>query len=149
MHRLAVSTVIAFAWLTVASSQLPCTSQLRLILPHLFAHCSCSFSEWSEWEPIKVELVRVSQCPSGEAITEERRQRVVAGNCVERREERVVCKQSSYSACSYFCCAFTIIAVLVGCLIPYSGKLSRFGTKVQNENFVEKNMADCSGPIIM
>ena len=120
MHRLAVSTVIALAWLTVASSQLPCTSQLRLILPHLFTHCACSFSEWTEWEPIKIELVRVSQCPSGEAITEQRRQRVVSGNCVERREERVVCKQSGYSTGCYFCCTFTIIAVLMDYLYIYN-----------------------------
>ena len=98
MHRFVVSTVIALAWFTVASSQLSCRSQLRLLFPRLFAHCACSYAEWGEWEPVNVTLVPTSQCPSGEAVAEVRTQRVlgISSICVGRKEERVVCKQSSY-----------------------------------------------------
>ena len=97
MHRLAVSAVVAFAFITVAASQLPCNSQLRLSpsFSHLFTHCECSFSEWTDWTVIRTQPVPSSQCPSEKALTEERRQRVVSGsNCDEKREERVVCKRN-------------------------------------------------------
>ena len=94
MYRLAASALVTFACLTVAASQLPCDSQLRLSpsFSHLFTHCECSLSEWTDWVAISTQPVPMSQCPSGKALTEERRQRVVSGNCDEKREERVVCK---------------------------------------------------------
>ena len=95
MHRLAASAAVALAWLTVATCQLSCNSQLRLLpaFAHLFTHCDCSYSEWTEWVPISSTPVPRSQCSSGRALTEERRQRVLSGeNFDERREENVICK---------------------------------------------------------
>ena len=97
MYRLAASAAVALALFAVATCrELPCNSQLRLIsrLSHLFTHCSCSYSEWTEWAAIRSTPVPRSQCPSGKALTEERRRRVVSGhNCDERREEKVICKE--------------------------------------------------------
>ena len=95
MHRLAASAAVALAWLTVATCQLSCNSQLRLLpaFAHLFTLCDCSYSEWTEWVPISSTPVPRSQCSSGRALTEERRQRVLSGeNFDESREENVICK---------------------------------------------------------
>ena len=95
MHRLAASAAVALAWLTVATCHLSCNSQLRLLpaFAHLFTHCDCSYSEWTEWVPISSTPVPRSQCSSGRALTEERRQRVLSGeNFDESRDENVICK---------------------------------------------------------
>ena len=94
MYCLTASGVIAFAWLTVVTSQLPCNSQLRLVpsFAHLFTHCECSYSEWTEWSVINSIEVPLSQCDSGRELIE---QRILTGDCDDRMEERNVCK------CSY------------------------------------------------
>ena len=96
MYHLAASAAIAFTWFTMATSQLPCNSQLRLIpvFSYLFTHCECSYSEWTEWVPISSTPVPSTQCPSERALTEERRQRVLSGDCDDRTEEKVICKFS-------------------------------------------------------
>ena len=109
MHGLAASAAVALAWLTVAACRLPCDSQLRLlpVFAPRFKHCDCSYSEWTEWAPIKSTPVPRSQCSSGKALTEERRQRVLSGkNCKEKREEKMLCKlriMLHISARTYFC----------------------------------------------
>jgi hypothetical protein len=94
MHRLAASTAAVFALFAVASCQLSCNSQLRLLpqFQHLFSHCGCTYSTWSDWEPISTVDVPTSQCPSGKSITEERIQRVVSGGCAEKKETRNICE---------------------------------------------------------
>ena len=109
MHRLAASAAVALAWLTVAACRLPCDSQLRLlpVFAPRFKHCDCSYSEWTEWAPIKSTPVPRSQCSSGKVLTEERRQRVLSGkNCKEKRQEKMLCKlriMLHISARTYFC----------------------------------------------
>ena len=92
MHRLAVSTILFFAATSVVSGQLPCYSQQRLAFPHLFTHCACEYSEWSEWIGTSVINVPTHQCASGEVINETRRQEVISGGrCSERTETRQIC----------------------------------------------------------
>ncbi|CAI8027120.1 hypothetical protein GBAR_LOCUS15524 [Geodia barretti] len=85
---------IAFALIAVASCQLPCNSQLRLLpaFAHRFTHCQCSYSEWGEWERISSRPVPTSQCPSGSVVTEERTQSVIFGTCDPRVETRTICE---------------------------------------------------------
>ena len=97
MYCLTASAAVAFTWLTVVTSQLPCNSQLRLIpsFAHLFTHCECSYREWTEWSVVNSTEVPLSQCDSGRELIEQRWQRILSGNCDDRMEERIVCK------CSY------------------------------------------------
>lgn len=94
MRHLAVSAAVTIAILAMANCQLPCTSQLRLnpALSHLFTHCQCTYSEWSEWAAISSAPVPTRQCPSGRVLTEERRQRAPIRTCADLVEERNVCK---------------------------------------------------------
>ena len=79
---------------TGAAVQLSCDSQLRLVLPALFTHCSCSYSEWSAWEavPNSVVRVRTSQCRSNESYNETRTQSAIGQGCQSRTQTRSVCK---------------------------------------------------------
>lgn len=97
MYRFSASAVIAFALVTVATSQLSCKSQLRLIanFQHLFQHC-CEYGEWTAWSEVGTTQVPTSQCSSGEVVNEERRQTGTNGNCDDNVESRVNCK--SYCA---------------------------------------------------
>jgi hypothetical protein len=94
MQRLAISVVIALTWLTMVTSQLPCDSVLRRLpeYAHYFTHCECSYSEWTEWEAISSHTVNHTQCSSGTALTMERRQIVVSGECDDISESNIVCK---------------------------------------------------------
>lgn len=90
--------------LTLASTgaamqlRLNCNSQLRLVLPALFAHCtpgrSCSYSEWSAWEAVPNSVVSVptSQCRSNESYNETRTQSAIGQGCRSRTQTRSVCK---------------------------------------------------------
>ena len=97
MHRFAVAAAFfAVAIFALASGQLqlPCSSQLRLIYPQLFAHCDCHYSEWGEWVVDAASLVTVpmAQCPSGDALSETRFQIATGQNCADRTEKRSICK---------------------------------------------------------
>lgn len=97
MHRLAASALIVLAWFTVAASQRSCNSQLRFLpqFRHLFRHCECQYSEWTEWAPVEAG-VPASQCPTGKAMLEERRQVVISGDCEDKTEEAYLCKLLGY-----------------------------------------------------
>ena len=98
MQRFAAAGIVVFALIAAASCQLSCTSQLRFLpqFQHLFAHCQCSYSQWSEWTPVSSSVVPNSQCASGRALREERRQVVISGsNCNDRSEDRTVCKSNN------------------------------------------------------
>ena len=101
MHRLAASAAVVLALIAAGSCQLPCNSQLRLLpnFQHLFGHCQCSYSEWSEWTAVSTSTVPTSQCPSGRALREERAQVILSGeNCDEKSEDRTVCKWKASSS---------------------------------------------------
>ena len=107
---------------TGVTVQLSCDSQLRLVLPQLFTHCSrCSYSEWSAWEavPNSVVRVRTSQCRSNESYNETRTQSAVGQGCRSRTQTRSVCKWKNN---------FYIIdqSLLVSDLISRSHPLSTF-----------------------
>ena len=94
MDNFAISATFVLALISAASCQLPCNSQLRLFpqFQHLFSHCECSYSQWSDWEPVSSSIVPTSQCPSGRALTEQRVQVDISGtSCAARSEERTVC----------------------------------------------------------
>jgi len=67
---LAIACILTLA--RTGASSLNCDSQLRIVLPSLFTHCSCSYSDWSAWEEVPNSVARVplSQCGSGEAYNE-------------------------------------------------------------------------------
>lgn len=107
MNRFAASALLVFALVTVAASQrqLPCNSQLRLhpSFQHLFTHCdppvtdppSCQYGEWSEWSVEHDVQVPTSQCSSGKAVNETRRQTDSNGVCDDNVESRQNCKSRS------------------------------------------------------
>ena len=92
MLRFAVAA--AFAILALASGQLPCSSQLRLIYPQFFTHCDCHYSEWGEWVVDAASLVTVptAQCTSGQALNETKTQGATGLNCMDKTETRTICK---------------------------------------------------------
>ena len=95
MYRIVVAIAsFAATIFALASSQLPCSSQLRVIYPQLFVHCDCHYSEWDEWVVDTASLVTVptAQCPSGEALSETRIQIAIGHNCADRTETRSICK---------------------------------------------------------
>ncbi len=49
-----------------------CDSRLRILLPHLFKHCDCRYSDWSEWEqvPNTIGTDVSGTCESGQAFIE-------------------------------------------------------------------------------
>ena len=57
-------------------------------------HCSCSYSEWSEWEVESGATLSVatSVCASGEAYNERRTRSSVEGGCNDEMQSRRVCK---------------------------------------------------------
>lgn len=92
---LAIACILALTRTGVSDApRLSCDSQLRIVLPRLFAHCSCSYSDWSAWKaaPRSVARVPLSQCGSGEAYNETRTQSVIGQGCQSRTERRTVCK---------------------------------------------------------
>lgn len=78
-----------------AAAQLPCNSQLRILLPHLFTHCECKYSDWSDWEhvPNSVATDATGNCSSGESY-EEKRTRSAFG-CQTEEETQSVCESHS------------------------------------------------------
>ena len=94
MRCFIASAAIAFTCLTVVTSQLSCDSQLRLLpfFSHLFTHCECSYGNWTEWSVVNSTEIPLSQCDSGIALTENRWERVVSGDCEDRMEERYICR---------------------------------------------------------
>ena len=98
---LVVLTLASYS--TGTAVQLSCNSQLRLVLPDLFAHCSCSYSEWSAWEAVPNSVVRVptSQCRSNESYSETRTQSAIGQGCRSRTQTRSVCKYTILSASPY------------------------------------------------
>lgn len=92
--QLSAAVATVFALCAVATCQLSCDSQLRLLpqFSHLFTHCDCTYREWGEWIIQHTEDVPVSQCPSGKAITEQRWKLVASGDCNPLTEIRTVCK---------------------------------------------------------
>ena len=98
---LVIASVLTLASYSIgAAVQLSCDSQLRLVLPALFTHCSCSYSEWSAWEavPNSVVRVRTSQCRSNESYNETRTQSAIGQGCQSRTQTRSVCKYSLHLA---------------------------------------------------
>ena len=77
--------------------QLDCESNnanLRLLYPERFAHCDCSYSDWSEWQFVDGSVVDVptSQCDSGQAYSESRTRSAIGDGCIsETLETRVNC----------------------------------------------------------
>lgn len=78
------------------AAPLPCDSNLRIVLPHLFSHCECQFSEWSEWENVPDTVVNVSTavCNSSQAYDERRTRSAIGQMCEPVSETRQVCKFS-------------------------------------------------------
>ena len=71
--------------------QLPCNSQLRTILPHLFTHCgSCNYSPWGSWKV--VNRAASTQCPSKRAFTQTRTRYDYNKVCENKTETRHTCK---------------------------------------------------------
>ncbi len=78
-----------------------CNSRLRFLLPKWFKHCDCTYSDWSEWEPVPNTIGTdvSSTCESGQAFNETRRQMTVGESCQERAENRTICKFECLHAC--------------------------------------------------
>ena len=93
LNRAALA-VMVMACLTVATGQLPCDSVLRRLpsFSHLFAHCECLYSQWTDWVAINRTAVPTSQCPSGSALKRERRQVVISGECDDIVQTNTTCK---------------------------------------------------------
>ena len=91
MPHLAISASLAFAWLTVAlaTNQVPCNGAAARASS---THCKCLYAAWTEWEAINTTAVPREQCPSGHALTMERRQTATTGDCDDRIEVEIVCK---------------------------------------------------------
>ena len=72
---------------------LDCESNLRLLYPERFAHCDCSYSDWSEWQFVDGSVVDVptSQCDSGQAYSESRTRSAIGDGCISEKETRVNC----------------------------------------------------------
>ena len=73
---------------------LDCESNLRLLYPDWFAHCDCSYSDWSEWQFVEGSAVDVpkSQCNSGQAYNESRTRSAIGDGCNSAETEtRVIC----------------------------------------------------------
>ena len=98
MRCLTVLVVLALFGLTAMSGsafgQLPCDSVLRRLpaFSYLFTHCDCLRSEWSEWSAINRTAVPDFQCPSESALTYQRRQRRISGECQDIVENKTMCK---------------------------------------------------------
>ena len=89
-----LAAIIALSGLTIVAGQLPCDSALRHLpaFSHQFVHCECYHSEWSDWLAVNRTAVPSSQCPSKSALTYERRQEVIDGDCEETIEHKIICK---------------------------------------------------------
>ena len=85
--------IILLATISVTLAALPCDSNLRIVLPHLFTHCGhCNYSPWSSWKT--VAQVNSQNCVSQKAITE-RRVRYDYNNlksCENKTETNYTCK---------------------------------------------------------
>ncbi len=71
-----------------------CDSRLRILLPHLFKHCDCIYSDWSEWEqvPNSIGTDVSGTCESGQAFIETRKKMAIGEGCEEQDESRTTCK---------------------------------------------------------
>ena len=76
------------------TSQLPCDSVLRRLpaFAHYFTHCDCLYSEWTEWDVVSSHTVNYTQCSSEKALTMQRRQIVISGDCDDITENDTICK---------------------------------------------------------
>ena len=96
--------------------KLPCTHPLRNIVPYLFTHCNCTYSEWSEWEVVSGTTRRVatSQCRSGEAYTESRKRNATRDSCNNVTETRKVCKLAK--SCVHACTMLSMVKINATCI---------------------------------
>jgi hypothetical protein len=99
MRCLTVLAILALSGLTAVSGsafgQLPCDSVLRRLpgFSYLFTHCDCLRSEWSEWLAIDRTVVPdYSLCPSLSALTYQRRQQRISGECQDIVENKTKCE---------------------------------------------------------
>ncbi len=86
---------VLFATTIVSTAALqPCHSKLRFRRPDLFKHCECTYSDWSEWEPVPNTIGTdvSSTCESGQAFNETRRKMAIGEGCEEGAENRTICK---------------------------------------------------------
>ena len=78
--------------------QLPCDHPIRYDLPQYFTHCETApstYSDWSTWERISGSLssTPTSQCPSGQAYTEQHTRLSTGSGCTEPLiETQRICK---------------------------------------------------------
>jgi len=73
------------------AANLPCTSNLRIVLPNLFKHCSsCYYSPWSEWKAI--DRIQSSNCTRQMAFKETRSRYDFNKACKNESEIRHTCK---------------------------------------------------------
>ena len=94
---LCLATYLAAQADATSLASLPCDSNLRLLFPEYFSHCSqCTYGDWSDWEivPDSTVIVPVSQCSSGEAYREIRTQTAVEAGCElgSKTETRQICR---------------------------------------------------------
>ena len=87
--------VLAVALATINSTlavKLPCTSSLRVVLPHLFGHCgNCYYGQWSAWKAVDVKYT--GSCSSNKAYTETRTRTDYNLVCKNETEEKHTCKK--------------------------------------------------------
>jgi hypothetical protein len=99
-HLVGLAILLALTGLSSFSvaGQLPCTSALCLLPPfsHLFTHCDCFLSEWTEWLAIVRMPVNATQCPSESALVYERWRIVLSGECEDIVEYETTCKLENY-----------------------------------------------------
>ena len=80
---------------TLLPGQLPCDHVLRRLsaFAQYFTHCNCVHNpEWTEWVAISHTNQLHSQCPTGGALTYQRRQRHISGDCIDNIEHNTICK---------------------------------------------------------
>ena len=96
----------------------------------------CEYGTWSDWaepDPPVTKSVPVSQCESGMARQEERRQSHTGGRrCEERREERYVCKFRQVCCHAHIWACATAATELCNCVELYKCR-----------KYFRLNMASC------
>ena len=88
---------LLFSASLVVAVPLDCESNLKLLYPEWFAHCNCSYSDWSEWQLVEESVVDVptSQCDSGQAYSESRTRSALGDGCNLETQKRMICKPRS------------------------------------------------------